>query len=90
MDGSLLEEKSCFQIMVLSFSFKLDWGSYIISMAKTVSKKIGALIRSVKFLLRLLCISMNLQYSLVWNIVMSGLGAPSLLPLLNPWLIFEM
>ena len=26
------------------------WGSYIISIAKTVSKKIGALIRSMKFL----------------------------------------
>ena len=34
----------------LMFSSKLDWGSYIISMAKTTSKKIGALIRSVKFL----------------------------------------
>ena len=34
----------------LTFSSKLDWGSYIISIAKTVSKKIGALIRSIKFL----------------------------------------
>ena len=34
----------------LTFSFKLDWGSYIISIAKTGSKKIGALIRSMKFL----------------------------------------
>ena len=34
----------------LMFSSKLDWRSYIISMAKTTSKKIGALIRSVKFL----------------------------------------
>ena len=34
----------------LTFSFKLDWGSYIISIAKTASKKIGALIRSTKFL----------------------------------------
>ena len=33
-----------------TFSSKLDWGSYIISIAKTASKKIGALIRSVKFL----------------------------------------
>ena len=31
-------------------SSKLDWGSYIISIAKTVSKKTGALIRSMKFL----------------------------------------
>ena len=34
----------------LTFSFKLDWGSYIISIAKTASKKIGALIRSMKYL----------------------------------------
>ena len=34
----------------LTFSSKLDWGSYIISIAKTASKKIGALIRSMKFL----------------------------------------
>ena len=36
MDGSLL-------------SSKLDWGSYIISIGKTTSNKIGALIRSMKF-----------------------------------------
>ena len=34
----------------LNFSSKLDWGPYIISIAKTVSKKIGALVRSMKFL----------------------------------------
>ena len=34
----------------LIFSSKLDWGSYIISIAKTASKKIGALIRTMKFL----------------------------------------
>ena len=34
----------------LIFSSKLDWGSYMISIAKTASKKIGALIRSMKFL----------------------------------------
>ena len=35
---------------MMIFSSKLDWGSDIISIAKTASKKIGALIRSVKFL----------------------------------------
>ena len=34
----------------LSFSSKFDWSSYIISIAKTASKKIGALICSMKFL----------------------------------------
>ena len=50
MDGSVLEEKPSFKLLGLTFSSKLDWGSYIISIAKTASKKIGALIRSVKFL----------------------------------------
>ena len=34
----------------LPFSSKLDWGSYIISIAKTASKEIGALIGSMQFL----------------------------------------
>ena len=50
IDGSILEEKSSFKMLGLTFSFKLDWGSYVISIAKTASKKIGALIRSMKFL----------------------------------------
>ena len=49
MDGSVLEEKS-FKILGLTFSSKLDWGSYIVSIAKTAPKKIEALIRSMKFL----------------------------------------
>ena len=36
--------------MGLTFSSKLDWGSYIINIAKTASKKIGALIHSMKLL----------------------------------------
>ena len=48
--GSILEEKSSFKMLELTFSSKLDWGSYIISIAKTASKKIGALIHSMKFL----------------------------------------
>ena len=50
MDGSVLEEKFSFKILGLTFSSKLDWGFYIISIAKTASKKIGALIHSMKFL----------------------------------------
>ena len=34
----------------LTLCSKLDWGSYIISIAKTASKKIGTLVCSVKFL----------------------------------------
>ena len=50
MDGSVLEEKSSFKMLGLTFFSKLDWGAYIISIDKTASKKIGALIRSMKFL----------------------------------------
>ena len=50
MDGFVLEEKSSFKMLGLTFYSKLDWGSYIISIVKTASKKIGALIRSMKFL----------------------------------------
>ena len=41
MDGSVLEEKLSFKMLVLTFSSKLDWGSYSISIAKTASKKIN-------------------------------------------------
>ena len=50
MDGSVLEEKSSFKMLRLTFSSKLHWGSYIISIAKTASKKLGALICSMRFL----------------------------------------
>ena len=50
MDGSILEEKTSVKMLGLTFSSKLDWGSFIVSIAKTASKKIGALIRSMKFL----------------------------------------
>ena len=47
---SLFLRKNHFlKILGLTFSSKLDWGSYIISIAKTASKKIGALICCIKF-----------------------------------------
>ena len=49
MDGSVLEEKSSVKMLGLTFSSKLDWGSYIVSIAKIASEKIGASIRSMKF-----------------------------------------
>ena len=50
MDGSVLEEKLSFKMLGLTSSSKWDWGSYIISIAKTAFQKIGALIPSMKFL----------------------------------------
>ena len=49
MDGSVPEEKSYFKMLGLTDFSKLDWGSYIISILKSASKKIGALIHSMKF-----------------------------------------
>ena len=46
----VLEEKSSVKMLWLIFSSKLDWGFYIICIAKTASKKIVALICSMKFL----------------------------------------
>ena len=38
MDGSVLEEKSSFKILGLTFSSRLDWDSYIFSITKTSSE----------------------------------------------------
>ena len=50
MDGSVIKEKSSFKMLGLTFSSKLHWGSYIISVAKTASKKSGSLICFIKAL----------------------------------------
>ena len=50
MDGPVLEENLSFEMLALNLSSKLDWGSCVISIVKTASKKIGALICSIKFL----------------------------------------
>ena len=60
MDVSSCKKKSSFTMVGLTFSSKLDWGFYIISIAKTTSNKYGALIRSIKFL------SQYLYKSTIW------------------------
>ena len=50
MVGSVLEKKSSYKMLGLTFSSKLDWGSYITSIPKTAYKRIRALILSMKFL----------------------------------------
>ena len=79
MDWSIFKERSSFKMLKLTFSYKLDWGSYIISIAKTASNKITALIRSMKFLSPEVCLYLYKstiqpcmeQCSHVWD------GAPS-------------
>ena len=59
----------------LTFSSKLDWGSHIISIAKTASKEIGVLIRSMKFLPPEFPLYKS-TYVHEWNtVVMSGLAS---------------
>ena len=74
MNGSVLEEKSSFRMLLgcLTISSKLDWGSYIISIAKTASKKTRALIHSIKFL----CpeVALYLYKSTMYGILLPCLG----------------
>ena len=85
MDGSVLEEKSSFKMQGLTFCSKSDWGSYIISIARTASEKIGALIRFMKFLSSDVALylyeSMYGIYAHVWNTVVTS----GLVPLVATW-----
>ena len=73
MDGSVLEEKSFFKMVGLTFFSKLDRRFFIISIAKTASEIVGGSF----FLSWLLCISVNLPYVDAWSIVVtSGLVLP--------------
>ena len=68
MDGSVLEEKSFFKMVGLTFSSKLDRRFFIISIAKTASEIVGGSF----FLSWLLCISVNLPYVDAWSIVVTS------------------
>ena len=50
LDASIIDEKSSLKMLVLSYSSKLDWSSYIVSVAKTTPKKTGASMCCLKFL----------------------------------------
>ena len=101
MDGSVLEEKWSFKVLVLTFSSKWDWGSYMISIAKTASKKIGTLGCMTKFLSPEVALYLykSTIHSCKENCCHVWAGAPScylellvfhLLLLLNPWLIVDL
>ena len=78
MHGFVLEEKSPFKTLGLTFCFKLEWGYYIVSIAKTASKKIGALTLTMKFHSSGVALHLyKSDYDLEWNtVVMSGLVLP--------------
>ena len=77
IDGSVLEEKLSFKMLELNFSSKLDWVSYIISIAKSTSKKIGALICSMKFIPPEVVLYLYKSTSHAWNtaVLVVPLGA---------------
>ena len=73
MDGSVPEEKSSFKMLELTFSSKLE-SSLTLSLVLKLSKKIGASIRSMKFISPEVALYLYQSTSLVWNtVIMSGL-----------------
>ena len=89
VDGSVCEENSYFKMLLLTFSSKLHWVSCILSIAKTGSKKIGALIRSMKYLYSMLLVATWHCWTSYKN-GYAGLLVLHLPPLLNPGLIVKM
>ena len=61
----VLEENSSFKLLGLTFSCKLGWGTYVISIGKTASKKNDALILSMKFLSPQ--VALHLYKSTIWS-----------------------
>ena len=77
MDGSVNKGKQSFRMLLLIFSSKLDWGSYIISIAKTAPKKFGALICSMRFLSPEVALYLlNLPFTHVCNTIVTSQLVP--------------
>ena len=71
--GLFLRKILLLKMLGLTFSSKLDWSSYILSIAESASKNIGALIRYMKFLFPEACPCLC-KPGHVWSaVVMSGL-----------------
>ena len=75
MDGSVLGRKSSFKILGLAFSSKLDCGYTLSLLLKLLLRKLEPwFVLWSFFLLKLLCIFINLPYAHAWNtVVMFGL-----------------
>ena len=74
INGSALDEKSTFKMLGMSFSTQLGRGSCIVCIDKTASMKIGTLIRSIKFILRVRSINLpsDLAFCLVGTFSLIG------------------
>ena len=72
---SVLEEKSSFMILGLTFSSNLDWALTLSQLQSLPPRKLEPwFVLWSFFFLRLLCVSINLPYGYVWNtVIMSGL-----------------
>ena len=81
MDTSVLEGKSPFKMLGLTFSSKLDLGSYI-SLLLKLPRKLEPFVLWSLFLLRLPCSSINISYGHAWNIVVMNTVVVSVLVLL--------
>ena len=89
--STVLEKKSSFKSWGLPS--KLDWGSYIISITKNASKKVGALICSMMEYCCHVWAGAPICYLGLFPSYINGYaGLPvfHLLPLWNPWLIIKM
>ena len=79
--------KNHFKIIGWTFSSKLDWGSYIILIAKITSKKIGALIRSVEFFSPE--VALHLYKSTIWPCIEYCCHVQGCIYYLNPTSFFS-
>ena len=71
---SVVEEKSSYKMLRLTFSTKLDWILSLSLFLKLPPRKLEPWFVLWSFFLRLLCISINLPFAYVWNtVVTSGL-----------------
>ena len=69
-DGFVLEGQTSAKMLGLFFSSKLNWGSYIFSIAKLLARKLELSFALWSFFfLRFLFICINLQYSCAWNTI---------------------
>ena len=82
MDGSVLEEKSSFKMLWLIYLLNCIGALTLALLLKLSRKRLEPwFILWSFFLLRLLCISINLSYGHLWNTVVM----PGLLPLVATW-----
>ena len=74
MNGGDLSESSDLRLLGLSLHSELSWNSYIVSIAKSTSKKVGSLFRSKRFLTPEAILHLYKYHSTLCGILLSYLG----------------